>query len=562
MAKIKFYAQRYLTIDGKEYNAGDVVFNEVDLPGLVRADDEVKQWCEPKFKELPASVFFNNGERPKVSVIITFSNQLRFIKPCLRGFLGQSVQSPYEILTVVDNSEEGEADFIRKNFPGVRVFEISAKSASVGRNLGIENAEGKFLAFFDGDDIPYPQYLEKLLSGVENTGADFSYGRFEHEQFPAEKGKLPRCNIFDWSDSWTKFSPITNTPVLIRKEKCPKWPEGLPICQDMGFALKLQGLKGFHVRERIFYYRLNPQSVWSNFGVAEKKKKAFEILQKNYGLEKLQADCTFVSLISRDEVLEEYFRQIPTLGLPKKTHWFILLDTDDEQFVSKVKGIATKWQGLFLSTRFYVSGEKNLADGRSFDDRGLRIARWVATIINQAGEKLGGSPFLFMVEDDTVAPKNAFKTLWATMERNPKCAYMSGVECGRGFTRHTGVCNLIEDESGEIVGRDIPKMKNSGIEKIGGGGFYCWIGRTALLKKFLTEKKFRSVDGKMLGVDVLMVNDLGKMGFDCLCDFSVQCQHYNGKIKQWLQADTGKGYDIKYFKDREGMWKMELTNKL
>lgn len=556
----KYFATRYLSIDGREYNAGDIVFFEHDLDGLVLAGEDEKEKVKAIF--LPESKFLGLPA-PFVSVVITFHNQLRFVKDCLNGFLGQTISRPYEILVIVDKSEEGEADFIRKNFPKVRVIETGFGNACEARNIGIEMARGELITFFDGDDFPYCNYLKALSDELIFSRADFAYARFDHEDFPDSKGRLPRCNCFEWGGGWEKYSPITNTPVLLWRKDCPAWPEDLPICQDMGFCLKMskKNLQGVHCREKLFFYRKNSQSVWNNYGVAEKKKKSLEVLQKKYGLETKQADLTFISLISRDEVLEEYFAQIPLLGMPKKKHWLVLIDTNDEALILKVKKLAMKRASGFLSVRFFVSGEKNLADSKDFDARGLRIARWIKVIVNQCAEKMGGTPFLFMVEDDTRAPRNAFKTLMATMQTNERIAYVSGVECGRGFTRHTGVCNLIKDEQGEVVGRDIPKMQNSGIVPIGGGGFYCWIGRVNLLKKFIDRREFRSVDGKMLGVDVLMVNDLRTDGLDCFCDFSVQCDHYNGKIKKWLPASDGKGYDIRYFQEG-GAWKMALTNKL
>jgi len=209
----------------------------------------------------------------------------------------------------------------------------------------------------------------------------------------------------------------------------------------------------------------------------------------------------------------------------------------------------------------FVSWEKNLAYDRDFESRGMRVANFIRIIINQINEKIGGSDYVFMVEDDTRAPVKAFEKLWRTMEYEKNLAYISGIECGRGFTKHTGICRLIKDESGEIIGREIPKMKESGIVEIGGGGWYCWIGRSDMLNEYIEKGKMRCFDGKMLGPDVMMIHDMREMGMDCLCDLSVQCDHYDDKRSVWLPASTGKGYDIRYYLD-DGKWKMLLDEKV
>jgi len=62
----------------------------------------------------------------------------------------------------------------------------------------------------------------------------------------------------------------------------------------------------------------------------------------------------------------------------------------------------------------------------------------------------------------------------------------------------------------------------------------------------------------MLGQDVMMAYDLQQFGYSCLCDTTLQCDHYDERRKVWLPASAGKGYDIEYYKDKAGDWKMLL----
>jgi len=533
-----------------------------DLPGLERAPEE----SAPPIirRRYPASEFFAK-ENPTISVIITFHNQGKFVKECVESFLRQSITEPYEVIAVIDASQDNEGEIISTNYPGVAIYSVDFKNADKARNFGMEMAKGKLLAFFDGDDFAHGQYLQKLKIALDaNPDADFVYARFSHDLFRQAIGKLPRCNIFEWNKSWMKYSPITNTPILIKADKAPKWDERLELMQDTAYGLAMlkNKLKGVHVREELWHYRMHGANAWSGKDVVEKKAAAVEILKKDYGFKDDKAEVTFISLISRDEVLDEYFGQIPNLGIPKKAHWFILLDSNSEQFIEKIKGYQKKYEKNFLSSRMFVTGETNLVASRDFEARGMRIANFIKIIINQAAERIGGTEFLFMVEDDTLAPKDAYKKLKPMITKSNSNAYVSGIECGRGFTKHTGICWLKENEQGDIIGREIPAMKNKGIVEIGGGGWYCWIGRARELQHFINTMPMRCFDGKMLGPDVMMIYDLKRMGYRSLTDLSIQCQHYDSRRKVWLLAKDGKGYDIDYFQDENKQWKMNLKEKV
>lgn len=551
----KYYATKGITLGGITYNIGDIVWSDCDRDGLKPMEESteinLKTINKGKKNDLAGS------DNPIISVIITFHNQQRFVRRCLDSFIRQDVSVPYEIIAVVDKSEEDEVSEICKNFEKIVVVISQAGNACAARNIGIDTARGKYLAFFDGDDWAFPNYLSKLLSALEKKDADFAYARFRHKDYGLVQGNLPRCNVMEWGTSFHWFSPVTNTPILIKKEKAPRWDEGLEIMQDMDYSLKLTGLKGVHVREELWFYD-DDHGVWHRPGVKEKKERAIEIL-KQRGFRDDPAEVTFVSLISRDEVLDEYFGQIPSLKLPKATHWLVIIDSNCEEFIEKIKRLVSLYEWRFQSLRIFVTGEDGLAYSKDFEARGMRIARTIKIIINEAGARYGGTPFLFMVEDDTLAPAKCYKKLMNHMMKDESMAYVSGVECGRGFTRHTGVCeDLIEDDTGEIVVRKIPKMKKNGLMEIKGGGWYCWIGRINLLKEFLREKKMRCCDGKMLGPDVMMVYDLQKMGFTCLADFSIQCYHYDSRRKVWLSAMEGKGYNITFVKDSFGRWTYNL----
>jgi teichuronic acid biosynthesis glycosyltransferase TuaG len=99
---------------------------------------------------------------PLVSVVIPAYNAEYFIEECLRSASEQTYPN-LEIIVVVDRSSDATFD-VAKNFSkhDSRVVVINKSfscGASIARNIGIEHANGSFIAFLDADDIWLPDKL-------------------------------------------------------------------------------------------------------------------------------------------------------------------------------------------------------------------------------------------------------------------------------------------------------------------------------------------------------------------------------------------------------------------
>ena len=111
--------------------------------------------------------------------------------PCHNGekYLAGAIESviaqtytDWELIIVDDGSTDASVDIIRsfsKKDPRIRSFctEKASGSPTVPRNIGIENAQGRFIAFLDCDDMWLPSKLEKQLPLFEHekTAVVFSY---------------------------------------------------------------------------------------------------------------------------------------------------------------------------------------------------------------------------------------------------------------------------------------------------------------------------------------------------------------------------------------------------
>jgi len=111
-----------------------------------------------------------------VSVIIPVYNSERFLRQCLDSVVNQTLRD-IEVICVNDGSTDNSLKILEE-YSGVdkriRVYTKSneGKGAASARNLGLENACGKYLMFLDSDDFFELDMLESLTARAEETDSD------------------------------------------------------------------------------------------------------------------------------------------------------------------------------------------------------------------------------------------------------------------------------------------------------------------------------------------------------------------------------------------------------
>ena len=130
----------------------------------------------------------------KFSFIVTAYNVERYIETCVRSILTQSF-SDFEIIIIDDCSTDQTGKILDKydTDPRARIIHLDQnKGCSYGRNLGLDLAQGEWIAVIDGDDFITSDYLEIVNSAIEN------YPSIDMVFIPASK----------YYDSTKRFEPI------------------------------------------------------------------------------------------------------------------------------------------------------------------------------------------------------------------------------------------------------------------------------------------------------------------------------------------------------------------
>ncbi len=110
---------------------------------------------------------------PEVSIIIPTYNSENYIAKALKSVFNQTY-SNFEIILIDDASSDSTVE-IASSCNDKRLKIIANKhnrGVSYGRNCGIKQAKGQWIALLDSDDWYAPQRLERLLSAAKKSRID------------------------------------------------------------------------------------------------------------------------------------------------------------------------------------------------------------------------------------------------------------------------------------------------------------------------------------------------------------------------------------------------------
>src|SRR3990167_2232253 len=159
-------------------------------------------------------------DKPLVSVIMPFLNAEKFIGEAIDSVFAQTYTS-WEILLVDDGLSDGSArialDYNEKNPERARYLEHDRhmnKGTIASRNLGIQNAKGKYIAFLDANDVWVENKLEEQVEVLEtHTEASMVYGNTKYwYSWTQDPEDLKRDYIVNYN---MELNRVVNPPELL-----------------------------------------------------------------------------------------------------------------------------------------------------------------------------------------------------------------------------------------------------------------------------------------------------------------------------------------------------------
>ena len=111
---------------------------------------------------------------PLVSVIIPVYNTGEYLRQALDSILNQSLED-IEIIAVNDGSTDDSGDILREYSDRIIIIDKANGGQAAARNDAMGIATGRYIYFFDSDDILEPDALEKCYELCEKDYLDFAF---------------------------------------------------------------------------------------------------------------------------------------------------------------------------------------------------------------------------------------------------------------------------------------------------------------------------------------------------------------------------------------------------
>ena len=127
--------------------------------------------CNKKPKKEP-KVEKNNLNRDTGSIIILNFNGRKLLEECLSSVI-EAVKydgKDHEVIVVDNGSSDGSVNFIRKQFPKIKIIELEKNFYFVGgNNIGIKNAINDIVVLINNDMVVDKNFLRPLLNGFTDN---------------------------------------------------------------------------------------------------------------------------------------------------------------------------------------------------------------------------------------------------------------------------------------------------------------------------------------------------------------------------------------------------------
>lgn len=264
----------------------------------------------------------------KISIVTTIYNVEKYIEKCLTSLVTQTYKD-LEIILVNDCSTDSSMDIVSKfNDSRIKIINHTVnKGAGWARRTGIESATGDYVITVDGDDYISEDFIESLVKGAEETGADIVSGGITYimeDNYHEVKRFLPHV-----SENMQKFTDYSNQKIIFLNNKIVKRSlyDIVPYstrryCEDTPVILPLlyYANKVAYVDNQGYYYVQHSESLCrrvNSFEQALYKALCSKELQEFFA----DKGAEYTQLISQQEFIM-YLKTIKATGTPELNSYY------------------------------------------------------------------------------------------------------------------------------------------------------------------------------------------------------------------------------------------------
>ena len=119
-----------------------------------------------------------------ISILMPVYNSQEYLKNTVQGVINQSYKE-WELILVDDGSKDNSKNIcieLQKIDNRIRFVNKENTGVSDTRNIALDNAKGKYIAFIDSDDSVHKDYLKILLSSIEKSNGQLAVCGFKERK--------------------------------------------------------------------------------------------------------------------------------------------------------------------------------------------------------------------------------------------------------------------------------------------------------------------------------------------------------------------------------------------
>ena len=236
-----------------------------------------------------------------VSIIMPYFKKIDFIDETIESILNQTYDK-FELLIIYDDVDKEELNYLKQIADKDKRINILQNNENLGaglsRNKGIDNSQGKFIAFIDSDDIWFNNKLEKQIKFMNENNCCISHTSYQIINSKNEFISNRIARDFDNFKSLLKSCDIGLSTVIMDKSifsndlKFPK------IKTKEDFVLWLKVLKKNHkikaLNENLSKWRKLENSLSSS--IFQKIKDGFKVYNHYMGFNFLKSSYLLICL--------------------------------------------------------------------------------------------------------------------------------------------------------------------------------------------------------------------------------------------------------------------------
>lgn len=158
-------------------------------------------------------------EESMISIIIVNWNGKHLIGECLMSVMNQTCINS-EIIVVDNNSVDGSVEFVKNNFPSVKIVSLNENKGFTGGNIeGLKHARGEFIVLLNNDAILSEKWLESMWTAINS---DAKIGLCSSKIIIAGTNKIDSAgDVFTYAFTGTKIGEYQDEKVFSDRRLVP-----------------------------------------------------------------------------------------------------------------------------------------------------------------------------------------------------------------------------------------------------------------------------------------------------------------------------------------------------